>query len=247
MSAKYVMVIDQRRCVGCHTCAIACKSENNMPDGGAYSLNTVITESGITDLPVGDALSIQSNIITDTATYNRTKGPHIEYLTRSCQHCVDAPCVKNCPTNATWQNEDGIVEMDTRLCINCQECINACPYNNMRVSLGVNPQFSVDFVSGGQGIYPSNGQTVKKCTFCSHRLYDDKLPPEDRKPFCIDHCPARTRFFGDINDVNSEVYKVLAKAKAENRTIRSGSEAFPVRQGFDATESKVYFIGHDYQ
>ena len=211
---KYAMVVDQRRCVGCHTCEIACNSENKMPLDTKLLINTVIKDRRITDLP-------QNTQGIDYAFYARHEGPVMNYLTRSCQQCADAPCVKVCPENATWQNTEGIVEMDESRCINCAQCIKACPYEGMRVMT----------------------DTVKKCTFCVHRLYDDTLPAAARKPFCVAACPAGARCFGDVNDPTSEVSKALAKAKLAGRKIRSG--VFPVKPGFKRTDSSVYFIAHD--
>ncbi len=239
-TARYVMVIDQRRCIGCHTCAIACKSENNMPNGAAESLNTVITEnSSLIDVPSGNQLGETCTM--DTYMRRDTNTLKLNFLTRSCQHCVDAPCVKACPVNATFQHENGIVDQDTNKCIGCMECMKACPFpmGTMRVPMGFKPEFPVDFTSGSQDIYPTRPQTVKKCTFCNHRLTNENLEERYRKPFCVDHCPGRARFFGNINDTESEVYKLLHSG----RKIKQ--HAFATRDGSTPNESSVYFLEHD--
>lgn len=248
---KYAMVIDQRRCIGCHTCAIACKSENNMPNGAEKVLLKVITENSTqTDLPVGTALTGGCTM----DMFNMTDGtiPRLDFLTRSCQHCTDAPCVKVCPTGATFQRADGIVNQDTRICIGCMKCMQACPYetSTMRVYLGESVDFTTDmsgemfpadsgtmssayggaFTSGSQDIYPSRAQSVKKCTFCAQRV------DEGEEPFCIGHCPARARYFGNINDTSSEVYQLLNSG----RTVREA--VFTTRDGFNKPKSSVYFL-----
>jgi len=198
---RYGMVVDSRRCSGCHACVIACKAENNMPDG--KSLNLVLTyDSDVVDEPVGTPL----RTVCDMNMYNRTEanGLRLDYYTRACQHCEDAPCVKHCPTHATWQREDGIVTMDPDKCIGCDICMQDCPYGFgvMRVIID-KVDNSVGFDIGDQQALPNKINTVKKCTFCAHRL--DK----GEQPFCVTQCPSRARFFGDLNNSGSEVSQLI--------------------------------------
>ncbi len=102
---QYGMVIDVRRCVGCHACTVACKSEN--------------------DVPVGENRSWVEYV--EKGVY-----PNVgrSFLPRLCNHCSEPPCVYVCPTNATYKREqDGIVVVDQGLCIGCKYCIQACPYD----------------------------------------------------------------------------------------------------------------------
>lgn len=199
---RYAMVVDQKRCIGCHSCVIACKSENNMPSN--LSLNVVLTEnSNIVDNPVGTRPMSNTCTLDD---FNRVAGtPRNDYLTRSCQHCSDAPCVKRCPTGATWQREDGIVMMDPSLCIGCEFCMHDCVYGYgvMRVIVR-NPEFSQDFALGDQDTQPNIENTVKKCDFCSHRVDNGE------EPFCVTQCPARARYFGNVTDTGSKPALLLA-------------------------------------
>ena len=97
------MLVDQRRCIGCHSCSIACKSENNVPLGYWRSWVKGIQKGGF---------------------------PHAGnlYLRRLCNHCDVAPCVQVCPVGATFTTEDGVVLVDEDYCIGCRYCIQACPY-----------------------------------------------------------------------------------------------------------------------
>lgn len=230
MSKRYVMVIDQRRCIGCHTCAVACKSENNMPNGATLWLNTVITEgSDITDLPVG----IPLDNMCEMPDYDRVTGTvRMDFLTRACQHCTDAPCVTACNYNATYLTDGGIVEQDTTRCVGCLLCMDACPYpmGTMRVFMKT-AEFTTDTNFGNQDVYPSIQSTVKKCTFCNHL---DLAGGE--KPFCINHCPGRARYFGDINDTASEVYRLV------NSSGRKVRQPFGTKPGYEKPESAVYFL-----
>lgn len=104
MSAKrYAMIVDTRTCVGCSACAIACATENNLPEGFARSW--VHTEVG--------------------GTY-----PNLHMTVRSerCNHCADAPCVSACPTGASFYGPGGAVLVDKDKCTGCKACMAACPY-----------------------------------------------------------------------------------------------------------------------
>lgn len=105
------------------------------------------------------------------------------FLPRLCNHCDDPPCVKVCPTGATTQRDDGIVKVDEKICIGCKLCIAACPYN-------------ARFLHPGKKV-------TNKCNFCLHRVDKGVIPS------CVNTCPAKARVFGDLNDPNSEVSKLV--------------------------------------
>ena len=109
--AKLAIAIDLHRCIGCNTCSIACKMQNNVPDGMLW--NRVLTE-GVEMFD--DAVGVYPNL-------SRT------YLPVACQHCENPACMKVCPTGATYKDEQGRVEIDYDRCIGCRMCMGACPYN----------------------------------------------------------------------------------------------------------------------
>nr|WP_126468248.1 4Fe-4S dicluster domain-containing protein [Pragia fontium] len=100
----YVMLHDEKRCIGCQACTVACKVINDIPEG--YS-----------------RLQVQIR-----GPEESKQGMHFQFFRVSCQHCEDAPCVSACPTGASYRDENGIVQVDNKKCIGCDYCIAACPY-----------------------------------------------------------------------------------------------------------------------
>ncbi len=208
--AKWAMVIDHQKCVGCGACIIGCKSENNLPEGIAWS-----------------------NKITETSgTFPNVR---FHYIPTLCNHCDRAPCVRNCPTQAMHKQDDGITMHDPDKCIGCKACMFNCPYGvisfNWRKSHSewsgkdalikgctTAPQDMVKQAKGDTIPYfnPEREATldairpkgvVEKCTFCEHRLKEGLLP------YCVEACPADARIFGDLDDQKSDVRKLLGKYK----------------------------------
>jgi molybdopterin-containing oxidoreductase family iron-sulfur binding subunit len=125
------------------------------------------------------------------------------YYTLACQHCSNPACVPVCPVEATYRRtEDGIVIQDNELCIGCKLCVEACPYQ-ARTFYDEEPQWLLDFPVGDIDAPVHEKNFVTKCTFCVHRI--------DRgdRPACIDICPAQARFFGDMDDPDSDISKLL--------------------------------------
>ena len=101
---RYVMVIDQRRCIGCHSCTVACRTWNKLPLDIVY--NPVVTEGAQGTWP---------NV-------------HKSWQPLLCMHCENPECVPCCPSGASQQDEDGTVWVDPKKCLSCKVCVNACPY-----------------------------------------------------------------------------------------------------------------------
>ena len=123
-----------------------------------------------------------------------------------CNHCTNPPCVRVCPTQATYRMEDGIVAMDYHRCIGCRFCMAGCPFGARSFNFrdpqpyvkDVNPEFPMRT----RGV-------VEKCTFCTERLAQGKLPA------CVEASEG-AMIFGDLNDPGSPVRQALS----ENFTIR---------------------------
>lgn len=93
-----------------------------------------------------------------------------------CQHCADPACLSVCPTGATQQREDGIVFVDTDLCIGCESCIKACPYEGVRTLISDNPEYYLEVEVGEFDAPPHKAGTVEKCTFCKNLVDRGDVP-----------------------------------------------------------------------
>jgi molybdopterin-containing oxidoreductase family iron-sulfur binding subunit len=205
MGKRYGMVIDLERCVGCQTCTIQCKLENDVPLGMAW--NRVLTKGG-------------PHLDTPSGEYPNLSMSHVPL---ACQHCDNPVCVKVCPVGATYQREDGIVLVDWNKCIGCRYCMSACPYGARVFNWG-DPKQMPDFPIGSPDVPQRPRGVVEKCTFCVHRV-DKGL-----EPACVASCPARARFFGDLNDPTSKVSRLIVE--------RSGYQLLPEI----GTEPRVYYL-----
>jgi len=178
----YGFVVDLTKCIGCGACVRACKAENNVPDG--FFRTWVERYTFLKDgRVIVDSPDGALNGFEDNPTIPRSLIAKSYFVPKLCNHCTTAPCVQVCPVGATFVSQDGVVLVDYKHCIGCGYCIQACPYG----SRFLNPAGYAD-----------------KCTLCYHRITKGK------KPACVLVCPVGARLYGDLNDQNSEINKVLA-------------------------------------
>ena len=219
---RYGMVIDLEKCIGCQACVIACKMENNVISSTPkeYNKNRRITW----------------NRVITVFNEKESEFPNIDAMVLPilCNHCDDPPCVKVCPVGATDKNEDGIVIQRYDRCIGCKYCIIACPYGQRYFNYTkqeVKEYHNPDVPIRDLGI-------VEKCTFCIHRIKKAKAEnktigtgtPDGVVPACTEACPVGTRVFGDLDDDESVISKLLANRR--NFVLRPE----------EGTNPKVYYL-----
>lgn len=192
---RYVMVADLRRCVGCQTCTAACKLANGTPPGVQWRR--------VLDMEVGEYPNVQR-----------------VFLPTGCQHCANPPCLDVCPSGATQQRSDGIINIDYDVCIGCASCAVACPYG---------ARYIVDEQQYAYGDSPTDDEVVNfnpdyvgvasKCNFCvdviDEGIANGLTPGEDPEatPRCVNSCISGAMTFGDIEDPESTVSKLLSETK----------------------------------
>jgi Fe-S-cluster-containing dehydrogenase component len=257
--AKFGMVIDLAKCLGCGACALACKTENNTEseqDGRTYNWADFLASTEGT-FAAGDV--------------KHTVRPVL------CNHCTDAPCVNGCPVTpkAMFKTDDGITMHNDERCIGCQLCQQNCPYSSKDVNkdgteysvISFNPrsQETHAFYEDDSAVIPGCTSTPKetaglagvtppdkndythpdygavrpsavteKCIFCHHRIKEGNLP------YCVDSCPSGARVFGDLDDPQSEISQILAANGHERLADNSGQV---LGAGETGTAPNVFYIG----
>ncbi len=197
------MVIDVRRCLavpGCRACIDACHRAHNVPvvPDPRHEVKWIWKEPFERAFAVEEPERIAASL----------RGRPVPVF---CNHCDNPPCVRVCPTQATWARDDGIVTMDEHRCIGCRYCVAACPYGSRSFNW-VDPG---PFVPQPASPYPTRTRgIVEKCNLCEERV------AAGQRPACVEACPERAMLFGDLNAFDSEV----SRAIEERYTIRRKPE-----------------------
>lgn len=192
----YGMVVDLFRCVACNTCTIACKMQNGTPKGTLW----------------------RRVIQGETGVYPQAQR---SWASLGCMQCVNTPCLKVCPTGATYKRADGIVLVDYSKCIGCRYCIAACPYDARTYMQSIDSYFPEKGLTPIETIDFANFQpgTVSKCTFCADKIdagVKAGLTPgvdRDATPACVNACPTNSLIFGDLDDPTSEISQIVSSER----------------------------------
>jgi len=176
----YAMLMRQDRCIDCELCKDACIKTNSVPD---YGWRTTILQRELKTGP---------------------DEKYTEFLPILCNQCNKPPCVRVCPTTATYKDKKtGIVVMDIKKCIGCKTCMAACPYNAR--------------------YFKEETRAVDKCNFC----LDTRLSKGMTTTACSEACPADVRVFGDLSDSKSRVYKMIHEPARVVWVLRPETGAVP--------------------
>jgi len=214
---RYGMVINLIKCIACYGRTIRCIEEHFLPPDMLWN-RVLISETGVSP----DAIK------------------HIYPVL--CNHCKEPACVDACPTGATQQREDGIVWVDADKCVGCRYCLISCPYQVRTFYSDEKEWFP------GQGftewermrkkVYPLQTGVIYKCNFCKEKIDEavaKGLKPGvdwEATPACVNACPTKARYFGDLDDPESEVTKLI-----------SGRRAVQLHSEFGTDPSVYYIIG----
>lgn len=175
----YSMVIRQSLCIDCEKCVEACNKTNNVPE---YGYRTRIL----------------------TKKYSGTLDKQVEFIPVLCNHCNDAPCVRACPTVATFKDPiTGIVRMDSKRCIGCKTCMLACPYDARYFS--------------------AERHAIDKCDFC----WEERLSKGEKLTACSANCPTGARTFGNLTDPENIVYKLVHQIQEQVWVLRPADDTKP--------------------
>ncbi|UCC66361.1 MAG: 4Fe-4S dicluster domain-containing protein [Deltaproteobacteria bacterium] len=197
------MVIDLRLCVGCNSCVIACKAGRGTPQGTFW--NKVLEQ--------------------EVGTFPEAR--RIFWPVR-CMHCEEPACLEVCPTGATSQREDGIVMVDAQKCVGCKACILACPYEARTLWKEKSGYFGDSLTPYEEVAYSAHRPaSVQKCDFCADRL------AQELKPYCVESCLTGALIFGDLDDPNNEVNRVLEQARIP----------FRLKEEL-GTKPSIYYVGY---
>jgi len=212
---RWGMVVDMSKCKeGCTDCMAACHAVHNVPSipDPKREIKWIWQDTFEHVFPGQEDPFLAKNYL----------GKPFMLL---CNHCANPPCVRVCPTKATFKRpEDGIVMMDFHRCIGCRYCMAACPFGARSFNWG-DPRLFLKPEKENPAFPTRTKGVVEKCSFCVERLSEGLIPA------CVEACKKNgALIFGDLEDPNSEVRKILA----EKFSIRRKAEL--------GTQPSVYYI-----
>ncbi len=203
---RWAMGVDLKKCrEGCRDCVDACHRIHNVPDFG----NSKDEIKWIWQEPFRNVFPAQEHPFIGE-DYKRRP------LLVLCNHCDNPPCVRVCPTKATFRREeDGIVMMDYHRCIGCRFCVAGCPYGarsmNFRDPRPFIRKVNPDFPTRTKGV-------VEKCNFCEERLTRGLLPA------CVEACKDKALVFGDLENPAAEIRQILQDRFSIRRKPELGTQ-----------------------
>ncbi|MBF0271902.1 MAG: 4Fe-4S dicluster domain-containing protein [Magnetococcales bacterium] len=179
---RYAMVIDLNTCVGCNACMAACSLENQTPVWSDQ------WRTYVQDRELGEGRNVSRRI-----------------MPRLCNHCSNPPCMSVCPTGATYQTDTGVVLVDETLCMGCQACAMACPYDARYAYTREDIKTGKEYY----GVLNRKAPSMDKCTFCNHRL------ERGEPPACVQTCVGYSRMFCDLDNPSYHATTLVKSGKAK--------------------------------
>jgi tetrathionate reductase subunit B len=195
---NYGMGIDIDKCIGCGRCMQACKTENDVPSEPFFFRTwveryVIKTDKSVSIKTISTGPEESADAVMEKDVLRSF------FVPKLCNQCDHPPCVQVCPVGATFKTEDGVILMDTKRCVGCRYCIQACPY-------------------GARYLHPVT-RVADKCTFCYHRLVKGLLPA------CVEVCPKQARIFGDMKSIASPLGRFTRMNKTH--VLKAGMNTDP--------------------
>lgn len=237
------MVIDLNSCTGCNACVISCQTENNIPVVGRQEvLNRremywIRIDRYFSTKPENEMTEMEADMMDSQKLELAAENPEVVFQPMLCQQCNNAPCETVCPVAATTHSSEGLNMMTYNRCIGTRYCANNCPYKVRRFNW-FKYHDNVEFADVNTAMNYDLGKMVlnpdvtvrargvmEKCTFCVQRIQEGKLEAkrENRRPVdgeivtaCAKACPADAIVFGDLNDPDAQVTRLI-EAEKEGR------------------------------
>jgi len=229
------MVIDLNACTGCGICVVSCQAENNVPVVGkqeiinSREMHWIRIDRYYTSDTTHESAEKDGVGVVDmyTSMEDPSENPKVVFQPMMCQHCNNAPCETVCPVLATTHSSEGINQMTYNRCIGTRYCANNCPYKVRRFNwfrYAENEDFNFNASSDLGKMVLNPDVTVRargvmeKCSMCVQRIQEGKLNAKknNRRPIdgeietaCSQSCPADAIVFGDMNDKDSNIAKLI--------------------------------------
>lgn len=207
---QWGMVVDMKKCWEeqekrqCADCIAACHKVHNVPDipDRKREIKWIWTDK-------------YEHVFPEQANEYAPERIRESRFLLLCNHCSNPPCVRVCPTQATFKREqDGVVMMDFHRCIGCRYCMAGCPFGARSFNWGDPRPYlteqNMEFPTRTKGV-------VEKCNFCAERLAVGKIPA------CVEACKAKALVFGDVEDPESEIRKILDTHYTIRRKVNLGT------------------------
>jgi molybdopterin-containing oxidoreductase family iron-sulfur binding subunit len=229
------MAIDLNTCTGCAACVVACNVENNVSLVGK---DEVLRRREMHWLRIDRYYSSSAEENDYRGLEKASENPEVTFQPMLCQHCNNAPCETVCPVAATTHSTEGLNQMTYNRCIGTRYCANNCPYKVRRFNwfkyhdnqqfYQSNPAMNTDLgrmVLNPEVTVRSRG-VMEKCSFCAQRIQTGKLnAKKEKRPVkdgevvtaCMAACSTGAILFGDMNDSESRISKLLQITKDEKR------------------------------
>ncbi len=177
---SYAVLFDVTRCIGCRQCEDACNYEQNLPEPDVDFFDTeVFKETRRTDWKTYTVVNQYDD---------KPAGAGNLYRKIQCMHCLEPACAHSCFVKAFAKRHDGVVTYDPKVCVGCRYCMMSCPFYIPAYEYHIAPD-----------------PRVTKCTFCEHRLR------EDREPACVEICPAGVMYFSTREEVLKEARRRIVE------------------------------------